>query len=249
MLDDKDKVIDLIQKCLKLSDSPNENEAEAALAKAQELLEKYNLTMEQVKLEEDGSPCPELISQDIQVGSSTWRKYLLFYIAKNNFCDIILGQSGYVHLLGRTPNVAAVIEMTNWIMPQLDRMAMEEVAKIRDTYLDPETQTFRRTFNESRRRFKEDFLWGAVKRINERLRESRLKRVDADPNTKALITNLEVELMAFIANLFPKTSKSHVKTRSWGRGFSTGYEAANGISIVGPSRHIEPGGRYLNSGR
>ena len=37
MSEDKEKVIDLIQKCLRLSESSNEYEAEAALGKAQEL--------------------------------------------------------------------------------------------------------------------------------------------------------------------------------------------------------------------
>lgn len=248
-MEDKDKVIDLIQKCLRLSDSPNENEAEAALAKAQELLEKYNLTMEQVKLTDDGTPPPELINQDIQVGSSKWRKYLLFYIARNNFCDLVLAGSGNVHLLGRTPNVAAVLEMVNWVMPQLDRMSIEEASKIRGTYLDPITQTFRRATIESKRAFRNDFLWGAVRRIDERLKESRQQRVNVSPDTRALVTNLEVELRAFLSSQFSNLHKKVVRVRQHSKGYSTGYEAANGVSLVGPSRHLEPGGLYLNSGR
>lgn len=52
---DLDKISDLIRKCLALADSPNESEAEAAMSKAQELLEKYNLSMEEVKLRDQDS--------------------------------------------------------------------------------------------------------------------------------------------------------------------------------------------------
>ena len=249
MVDDKDRVIELIQKCLNLSESPNENEAEAALGKAQELLEKYNLTMEQVKLADDGTPPPELINQNIQVGSNKWRKYLLGYIARNNFCNIILGQSGNVSLLGRTPNVAAVIEMANWVMPQLDRMATEEASKIKGVYLDPVTKTFVKVSNESKYGFRNDFLWGAIRRIDERFKESRQQRVDANPDTKALVINLGTELRAFVASNFPHLHKTGAKVRSRSNGYSTGYSAANGVSLVGPSRHLDSGGKYLNSGR
>lgn len=246
---DKDEVIDLIQKCLRLSESPNENEAEAALGKAQELLEKYNLTMEQVRLADDGTPPPELISQDIQVGGSKWRKHLLFYIARNNFCSVVLSQNGIVYLLGRTPNVAAVLEMANWVMPQLDRMSTEEASKIKGVYLDPVTQTFQRVSTTSKRGFRNDFLWGAIKRIDERLKESRQKRVDISPDTKAMVISVETELRAFISSQFPHLHKTGTSIRTSSKGYSTGYEAANGVSLVGPSRHIEPGGRYLNSGK
>jgi len=248
-MDDNNNVIELIQKCLRLSESDNENEAEVALGKAQELLEKYNLTMEQVKLADDGTPPPELINQDIQVGSSKWRKYLLFYIARNNFCEVVLGGKSNAHLLGRTPNVAAVLEMVNWIMPQLDRMATREAGKIKSMAFDPETQRFRKVTNESKRAFRNDFLWGAVKRINERFKESREQRVAINPDTKALVTNLAIELSAFVTNEFPRLHKTGVKIRKYSSGYSSGYSAGDSVSLVGQSHHLEPGGKYLNSGR
>lgn len=248
-MDDKDKITELIQKCLRLSESPNEAEAEVALTKAQELLEKYNLTMEQVKLADDGTPAPELINQNIQLGNSTWRRYLLNYIANNNFCHIIKSDKGIVHLLGRAPNVAAVLEMANWIMPQLDRMSIDEASKIRSIHLDPVTGAFRKVSSVSKRNFRDDFLWGAIHRINERLKEGRQERVSINPNTKALVISLEAELKAFITSEFPRLVKGKAAVRYNTEAYSTGYSAADNVSIVGPSRHIEPGGRYLNSGR
>ena len=38
-----ERIIELIKKCLALSSSSNEHEAEFAMSKAQELIEKYNL--------------------------------------------------------------------------------------------------------------------------------------------------------------------------------------------------------------
>lgn len=54
-------IIDLIKKCLALAGSPNENEAARAMEKAQELLAKYNVTMDQVK----GTPDAQVMGASI----------------------------------------------------------------------------------------------------------------------------------------------------------------------------------------
>ena len=49
MDDNENKVIDKIEKLLALSSSSNENEARAAMMKAQELMAKYEIKREQLK--------------------------------------------------------------------------------------------------------------------------------------------------------------------------------------------------------
>ena len=134
--------------------------------------------------------------------------------------------------------------MTNWVMPQLDRMATEEAGKIKGVFLDPNTNTFVKVNTESKRAFRGDFLWGAVKRVNERLKESRQERVDSNPTTHALVVNLGMELSAFLNSEFPYRHKISTYSRD-----SNGYSAGDNVSLVQPSRHIESGGKYLNPGK
>jgi len=89
MTTDKEKVVELIQKCLRLSESSNEYEAALALEKTQELLEKYNLTMEEVKTDEAGNNPPELVNEGIGLYAN-WQGHLVGVIAKHNFCKVIL---------------------------------------------------------------------------------------------------------------------------------------------------------------
>lgn len=47
-MDDNNKIIDKIEKLISLSGSSNENEARAAMMKAQELMAKYEIKREQL---------------------------------------------------------------------------------------------------------------------------------------------------------------------------------------------------------
>ena len=55
-MDDNSKIIEKIEKLISLSGSSNENEARAAMLKAQELMAKYEIDREQIKGEEKERP-------------------------------------------------------------------------------------------------------------------------------------------------------------------------------------------------
>ena len=244
---DKEKVVDLIQKCLRLSKSSNENEAAAALAKAQELLEKYNLDMAEVHTGDDGYQLPEMVEELAHVGSAEWKKYLVHYVAKNNMCRIILDDAECVNILGRTANVAAVVEMSNWILGQLNRMVTQEVAQVRSATYDSVTKTFTRA-HESKLKWRTDFLWGAIHQIDKRLTESRSERVAVNPNTKALVVNLERETNEFFRSKHPNSSSHRRSGRSHGNGYAAGQAAGDKVSLFGSSRQVDSGTKRLTSG-
>lgn len=62
--DPHDKIIDKIDKLLRLSRSDNENEARAAMVKAQELIAKHNISREELGQEEERQVVTMTSSQD-----------------------------------------------------------------------------------------------------------------------------------------------------------------------------------------
>ena len=81
----QEKTIDKIKKLLALASSPNEHEAQSALLKAQELLAKHNLTINDV----DSSEAEESVIQhrvDISFTKMEWRLNLANIIADNFRC-------------------------------------------------------------------------------------------------------------------------------------------------------------------
>lgn len=93
----EEKSIDKIKKLLALASSPNEHEAQSALLKAQELLAKHNLTMEDVT---DCNITEDVIQYNFEVSFTKmeWRMILATIIADNFRCYCwgnIGGSRGY----------------------------------------------------------------------------------------------------------------------------------------------------------
>ena len=237
-----EKIVDLIRKCLALAESPNENEAAAAMAKAQELLDKYNLSLADVSVEEQKTP--DLIEGETEY-DERWEVTLYGGIARENFCRVIYSHYSHkVSILGRMPNVCATVEMAHWLIPQLERLALSA----RSSYTE-----YRLNYGEiqrgaSSRQFRIDFLAGAIRRVIERLRELNVSRRSVIPEMLALTVNLQYEADIFFRNKYPHTSSTRLSVGNSG-GYSAGRAAADGVSIVAPSRQVESGGRYLNSGK
>lgn len=152
---DKDSVIELIRKCLALSKSPNENEAQRALEKAHELLAKYNLEMLDIE-KMDVNIKPVVCDMRVPVGSRDWKKMLMNGLALHNFCYCLMSGDEVI-IVGRPQNIVCVLEIGGWIITQLENRA--QIATImQDT---------------NKMAFRNAFLVGAVNKINKRLREMR----------------------------------------------------------------------------
>lgn len=77
------EVVDKIKKLLALSGSSNENEANTAFLKAQELLAKHKLSMQDVNTEEEKATVERTF---IPVGSTSNWKIILAMVIADNFC-------------------------------------------------------------------------------------------------------------------------------------------------------------------
>ena len=240
--DSNEKVIDLIRKCLALSDSPNENEAAAAMAKAQELLEKYNLDISNVSVQQNIAP--ELFKADIEYGQN-WKRVLYSGVAKQNFCAVIGIGGKTLQVLGRLPNVIATHEMAEWLSSQLERLANIETVCY-SQYSLVNGKVVKGTDNK--RQYRTDFLFGATHRVLSRLAELNETRRENSPGTRALVASLLTEAQSFMNIEYPRRVSHHMSVRKHSAGYGNGINAANGVSIVAPSRHIHNDGKLYLTG-
>lgn len=208
-----DRLRDRVAKLLALADAPgSEAEGATALAQAQRLLLRHNLTLAQFGAEQrsrDG------VSLEV-VGA--WRRLLLGVLSIESLCVAIVatpveGGTPTVWLFGRPENVEAVQEMYAWIIPQLERLAAEREAErqavIAAVYADwpPEEYgsrakailVFEKDIDpaESGRKYKAGFYCGATAAIGARLKREREKfeedEFTIDGPTKALVLANEFE--------------------------------------------------------
>lgn len=243
--DPNDKIVELIRKCLALSNSPNEHEASAAMQKAQELLEKYNLNMEQVSVEEKSAPA--LFKGDVGEVPRNWRRLLYGGVANLNFCRVI-SSYGRLYVLGRLPNVIATHDMAEWLAGQIDRLAIAESATYEQCDFDMEHLRPYKVRWETRREFMGQFRFGAVKRVLQRLRDASVQRQEANPNLRALVVNLSAEVAGFLDREFPHRAKSGYNYSPISNGYQAGHVAGDKVGLTPPSRHVEGGGRLLGGG-
>lgn len=128
----RQSITEKIQKCLALGQSPNENEAKLAVENANKLLLKYNLTLADITINEDG---------EVEIGeniagegnrASLWKTNLLTAIAENNYCKLLMrrwrgskhrsGRYAYV-LIGKEHNILTVKSMNEYLVEAVDKLS------------------------------------------------------------------------------------------------------------------------------
>ena len=217
-MNEEERIIDLIRKCLALANGSNfEGEATAALAKAQELLLKYNLDWAKVEGE---AKRPEAdLTCEAKFCDDRWQGSLVWVIAQANFCYTVFSATdGCSYIFGRKPNVAAVKEMVNWVMPQVIGLVARQ-----------------------QRANRASFAQGILTRIKERL----AKPPDSYVGT-ALVTQLKSEARRFSETVFPFTAPYHDNIHNR-RAYNAGKVAGDGVSFSGASKQIG-GRLLLNKG-
>jgi len=241
-----DKVIDLIRKCLALADSPNENEAALAMAKAQELLERYNLSLAQVK--DTVTTIPDLIEGEVDYEHKEWLRRLFFTVARHNFCKTVGHPStGKESIIGRYTNVCMTVEMAYWLRSQIERIAMEETTSDKLYQFDSSTGTINHWGVPSTREYRKGFLVGIVARISQRLQELADQRRTETPSLTALTVNLMAEATGYMTQLYPRLVKGTMSTVN-SYGYNAGLRAGDRVGLTPPSRHVDGGPLRLNSG-
>lgn len=123
--EDREKMIDKIKKLFALAgNNPSEEEAAAAMRKAQELMAEYSISMSEgseVKYEYTAFACKHYHNLGFRVPLSQ-------IIAKSFRCKVML-QSNTIHMFGRKEDAQAAVECFNfcyaWIHRNGDRLVVE----------------------------------------------------------------------------------------------------------------------------
>ena len=214
-------------------------EAATAAAKAQALLFEHNLSQCDVDTKEQAGPDPygkvETTLEGANRNTVTWRRTLLYTIAKHNFCTAItLPNQTKMIVIGKRSNVETVLYLNHILVREIERLAIE----------------VGRTVLTNRAAYLVSFCRGAVSTIHRRLQAQQQEseqtatyantagymspedRAKGTRNAVAIRTMSE-ELNKAVAHFYPgglstRTTRSRVGSMD---GYRSGQAAGAGISM------------------
>lgn len=239
------EIIDRITKLLSLASSPNEFEATAAMAKAQEILTEHNLRLEDIKTSHKSPDIPieqtEILSGNRKV---YWRGFIANAIANANFCKA-WWMGGRMVIAGRRHNVAIALSLYDYLTNTVERLAAEGVKAEKQawhTYLRQIEGTGIEAFTQPNwRRWKSSFITGCCQRLLERI-EEQTRRMNSEgiPNTKVtgLACRMAHEREQEAISLWRREQgitligrKATSKARVTRDGYTAGQRAGDAISL------------------
>lgn len=129
-MENEEKIIQKIKKVLELSrNNPSEEEAKSAALMAQQLLAKYNLSIEEV----DGIDASTVNSIDevrVDVPAKKWKYMLSDIVARNFRCKHFYYGKGTVVFYGYSADVRIAAETFSHLFAIGDKLANKEVRKV-----------------------------------------------------------------------------------------------------------------------
>ena len=215
---------------MSIENGASENEAMQAADKAQKLLQEHNLSIADLKDEDQVEP---MDSEDVEVDRDLWKGYIRNATAKLYFCktyttmklDKHYKKVKVITFVGRKSNRLVATEMCKYFINTIDRLAIEEFKKVPGS---------RASINKMSHAFKQ----GAASRLSKRLNDKYNEIVpDYIPqgNPDGLPVLYKNEQMAITKWLEQKgirlrSSKSRMSIRDR-VAYSRGSEKANGIGL------------------
>lgn len=119
-------IIDKIQKLLALSESPNQHEAELAAQKAQELLSKYNLSIDECSLKSSNTDVIDKEQFVFEGSMKKWRDGLMWKIVQSVDCDAVWHYNKNVvtavTIYGLDQNVKTAIYLYKYLENTIDKL-------------------------------------------------------------------------------------------------------------------------------
>ena len=232
MPEEKESILKRIQKLLKMSieNGASENEAMQAADKAQKLLQEHNLSISDLKDEDQVEP---MDSEDVEVDRDLWKGYIRNSTAKLYFCktyttmklDKHYRRIKVITFVGRKSNRMVATEMCKYFINTIERLTAEEFKAVPGS---------RASINKMSHAFKQ----GAASRLSKRLNDKYIEIVPAyipQGNPDGLPVLYKNEQMAITKWLEQKgirlrssTSRMSIRDRV---AYSRGSEKANGIGL------------------
>ena len=232
MPEEKESVLKRIQKLLKMSteNGASENEAMLAADKAQKLLQEHNLSISDLKDDEQVEP---MDSEDIEVERDLWKGYIRNATAKLYFCktyqthkyDTKYKRVKVITFVGRKSNRLVATEMCKYFINTVEKLAAEEFREVPGS---------RSQINRMSHAFKQGAAAKLSKRLNDRYNEIAPEYIPQD-NPDGLPILYKNEQMAITKYLEQKgirltsqRSSMNIRDRV---AYSRGSQKGNGIGI------------------
>lgn len=223
---------------LQLADSKKNSdveEAAAAAAKAQSLMEKHRIKQAMLNTKVDNSINWKLLIDNGR--PENWKIYLVNILAKNNGCYIVKSEEynkdNYLYIVGESQDIDTIQELYGYLVKELIRLCLANILTIKQLYGEyPDSK-----YNKS-------FYLGAITTIEMKLSEAnsqtRAKEVNnaKDPSEKIKIINVLSKLDNRIQNAkewinnnlkakFEKTSVNDINSS----GYQAGKKAAKSLDL------------------
>lgn len=185
----------------------SENEAAAAAAVLNKLLLKYNLTMDEVDLNErPEDPINHEVISGFEYKSigGEWENRLTNVLCKHNLCHSYVYGSSYKRLLivGKRENM----ELVKWLLAMLKE---RYVSFSKTAYKEYKESADYRYTRYSKDRFQRSYLLGCAEGLDEKLTAEREREKKEDQTFAAQVNALVVQsdgaLKAYVAEQFGKT--------------------------------------------
>lgn len=223
---EKEQITEKIRKLLRLAESPNEHEAALAAARAQELMEKYQIAT----LEEQFKTNVEDVGIEAKCNWDKWYEVLFLDLAKS--CDLqpyarkrdgkrtlsVIGLKSDVevfqHLWAYLTSAILKLQKADW---RIEKAAYSRALSTR-AYAN---------------RHRKAFCLGAAQRVGEMVRERKTARAEADQQTKALVVRKADQINEYLKQsgrnfTRPKTRRQNALRAEY---VARGYQQGGSISI------------------
>lgn len=216
-----DQIANRIAKLLNqtVANGATEEEAMTAATMAQDLLEKYNLSMFDV---EAATPKPKgrvsRTFKDLGKFGFRWRKDLAYALADYYYCAV-LERGPRLTIIGTDENREGLIQVYDYLSEFIDALAKQHGKVYRSDPANPHMDPLRWVVS---------FSSGAVYRLRERLWENRQGQLQSNQNSQALIVLHQEAIDEFMVQTYPKLKTIKVKANqditAWGHGFKAGND-------------------------
>jgi hypothetical protein len=223
-------IIEKIQKLLALSESANQHEAELAAQKAQELLSKYNLTLDSISIESNSNDVIDIERYEFMGSMKKWRNDLMWNIVQSVDCDAVFhfhkNVITAVTIYGLDQNVKVAIYMYKYLENSINILRKAYVKQYNKLHKERTGDSL--NLNQ-RYHIEKSYTLGIVKSVGLKLRQ---QKVETPPTPGALVpiigALIEQKKQDDFKNL--KTMKSK-KTTIYAGAFNQGQKDGEGIAI------------------
>jgi hypothetical protein len=250
-----DKIIDKIQKLLRLAESADVHEAAAAAAQAQRLMEQHRIDQAMLGLDKDAVEGDDVAEYDDDRALfhaprlPTWRTRLAAAVARVNACQTFRSTSWHddegryvkcIGIVGTADNVATVRYLFKYLAGEIDRLCRREAAGRGRTWANSfrlgAVQEVRRKLNEAKARVRAE-MWDVA----------RMDGTTAIMRLGDAVTQLDEQykrVSAYIDNMDLRAARKDRADRDW-RAFAQGRHAARDIDVDSPSRRLVSGANQV----